>query len=532
VSRRFARASAPARVLLAVLAFAAALGLAACSRPKSEFTIISGSENRSLEPIVQAFCQKQRVTCHIHYKGSLDIGLAIAENRIDFDAVWPANSIWIDLFDKRKVVRDLTPIMRSPVILGVRRSKAEELGWVGRDVTTADIVEAVKAKRLTFLATSATQSNSGAGAYIAMLSAALGHPDAISVDDLEKPGVRDTVRTLLSGVSRTAGSSGWLADLYLKGVDQGVHYDAMWNYEAIIAETNQKLAARKAELLYAIYPSDGVAFANSPLGFVDRGNGDAARKFFQDLQAHLLSREVQAQLVEQFRRPAVGEATTGRPQPEWNYDPRRLVTLIRMPQADVVRAALNLYQEVLRRPSLIAYCLDFSGSMRGKGETALKEAMAFVLRPGEASTMLVQHGREDHIFVLPFDGQVRAVIEGTGAEADQARLLAAVQNEHANDGTDFYLCAERAMEVMAAVPDRERYLPAIALMTDGKSEVKNRDRFLQRWRTAGGELPVFGITFGDADRSQLDQLAETTRARVFDGTKNLREAFRTLRGYN
>jgi len=520
------------RPRFAALALAAALALPACGGPRTEFTIVSGSENQSLEPIVQAFCRQQNVTCHVHYLGSLDIGMAIAENRIDFDAVWPANGIWIDLFDKSKVVRDLAPTMRSPVILGVRRGKAQELGWIGREVSTADIAEAVKAKRLTFLMSSATQSNSGAGAYIAMLSAALGHPEAISVEDLEKQGVRETVRTLLSGVIRTAASSGWLADLYLKGLEQGVHYDAMWNYEAVIAETNQKLAERKAELLYAIYPSDGVAFANSPLGFVDRGRGEAPRKFFDALQAHLLGKDVQAKLVEQFRRPAVGEATSGRPQPEWNYDPRRLVTLIRMPQADVVATALKLYQEALRRPSLIAYCLDFSGSMQGKGETALKTAMRFVLTPREASLMLVQHGRDDYILILPFDARVRGIHQGRGTEADQARLLAAVENEQANGGTDFYTCALQAMELMAKLPDRANYLAAIALMTDGKSDTKNRDLFLRRWQERGAELPVFGITFGDADRSQLDQLAEKTRARVFDGTKDLREAFRTMRGYN
>src|SRR5262245_3991872 len=221
--------------------------LTACSGPSTEFTIVSGSENQSLEPIVQSFCQSKRMACRIRYLGSLDIGLAIAENRIDFDAVWPANSIWIDLYDKAKVVRDHRPIMRSPIILGVRRSKAQELGWIGREVSTADIVEAVKSKRLSFIATSATQSNSGAGAYVAMLSAALGHPEAISAEDLEKPGVRESVRALLSGISRTAGSSGWLADLYLKGLDQGVNYDAMWNYEAVVAETNEKLRQRGAE---------------------------------------------------------------------------------------------------------------------------------------------------------------------------------------------------------------------------------------------------------------------------------------------
>jgi Ca-activated chloride channel homolog len=507
---------------------------AACGQQQSAnaFTIVSGSENHSLEPIVQDFCQKKRVTCRIRYLGSLDIGVAIAEKRIDFDAVWPANSIWIDLYDTAKVVRDHRPIMRSPVILGIRRSKAQELGWIGREVSTADIVEAVKAKRLTFLASSATQSNSGAGAYIAMLSAALGHPDASGIEDLEKAGVREAVRALLSGICRTAGSSGWLADLYLKGLDQGVSYDAMWNYEAVIAETNEKLRLRGAELLYAIYPSDGVALANSPLGFVDRDRDEGKRRFFQELQAHLLSQEVQAQLVKLFRRPAVGEATDGRPRPEWNYDPQRLVTVIRMPEPEVVRAALRLYQDSLRRPSLIAYCLDFSGSMQGTGETALKQAMRFVLSPREASALLVQHGRDDRIFVLPFDSKARGVHDGSGAEADQARLLAAVERESAGGGTDIYECGLQAMELLAKVPDRDRYLAAIALMTDGRSETGNRERFLKRWLALGWELPVFGITFGDADRSQLDQLAEKTRARVFDGTNDLRDAFRTLRGYN
>ena len=46
-------------------------------------------------------------------------------------------------------------------------------------------------------------------------------------------------------------------------------------------------------------------------------------------------------------------------------------------------------------------------------------------------------------------------------------------------------------------------------------------------------MPVFGVTFGSgADRSQLDNLANLTGGRVFDGTKSLAEAFRTLRGYN
>src|SRR5262249_31588728 len=125
--------------------------LAGCGGPTEQFTIASGSENRILEPIVQDFFKAQRIACKVEYMGSLDIGLAVADNSGDFDAVWPANGIWIDLFDRQKRVRDLTPIARSPVLLGVRKGKAQELGWIGREVSSSDIVDAVRDKKLTFL---------------------------------------------------------------------------------------------------------------------------------------------------------------------------------------------------------------------------------------------------------------------------------------------------------------------------------------------------------------------------------------------
>jgi Ca-activated chloride channel homolog len=520
--------------LLRVLAVVASLlaVLAGCDRqqPVGTFTIASGSENRTLEPIVQEFCKAERVACTFEYMGSLDIGMAVADNRA-LDAVWPANSIWIDLFDREKRVRDLTPIMRSPVILGVRTGKAQELGWVGRPVSSSDIEDAVRSRRLTYLASSAIQSNSGAGAYILMLSAALGHPDAITQADLDRPNVRDKVQVLLAGISRTAGSSAWLADIYLKGIDQGVQYDAMWNYEAILAETNQALKARGHELLYAIYPSDGAALANSPLGFIDRGRGPQVAAFFAKLQKQLLSPDVQQRLVESFRRPAVGEATGAKPDPSWNYDPTRLVSFIRMPEPAVMRTALALYQDGLRRPSLTVYCLDFSSDMRGAGEESIRKAMQFILSRDQAAPLLIQHASADQIVVIPFDNTARDDLRGSGSTSDQAWLLDYVLNQQSRGGSDFYACAERGLAEIAATPNSLSYLPAIIVMTNGKSDDRLQE-FLIRWRASHRDIPIFGITFGDADTTQLERLADATRGRVFDGTKSLTEAIRTVRGYN
>ncbi|MGO8330474.1 hypothetical protein ACC811_37620, partial [Rhizobium ruizarguesonis] len=60
---------------------------------------------------------------------------------------------------------------------------------------------------------------------------------------------------------------------------KGTVYDAMWNYEAVLKETNDKLVALSQEPLYAIYPADGVAMEDSPIGFVDHGRGPEVKTF-------------------------------------------------------------------------------------------------------------------------------------------------------------------------------------------------------------------------------------------------------------
>ena len=46
---------------------------------------------------------------------------------------------------------------------------AEELGFVGREVSVSDLLGAIRSGKLRFCMTSATQSNSGASAYIGFL---------------------------------------------------------------------------------------------------------------------------------------------------------------------------------------------------------------------------------------------------------------------------------------------------------------------------------------------------------------------------
>jgi Ca-activated chloride channel family protein len=498
--------------------------------------VISGSENRTLEPLIQQFAKRERVNVEVTYKGSVDIMLELEHGANSaYDAVWPANSLWIALGDKQQVVKNATSIMRSPVVFGVKRSVAERLGWTGRDVTVNDILAASESGRLRFMMTSASQSNSGAAAYFGFLYAFAGNPDILTAQNLQDPAVRDKVRRILGAVNRTAGSSGWLKDLFLDRYDA---FDAMVNYEAVLIETNQELARTSREPLYAIYPTDGLAVADSPLGYVNKG--DAAKEAaVRKLQAHLLATETQAEIQKLGRRtgplglnPGQVDRTVFRR--EWGIDVERVISPIKFPPPDVIREALTLYQTAFRKPSLTVFCLDFSGSMQGRGEEDLKAAMRTLLDQGQASRYLLQAAPEDVTVVIPFSDRLLAEWTVTGNNPQALlNLSQQITSTPVTGGTDIYSPAIRALELIKG-RNYENYATAVILMTDGESNTGKKVEDLQRSQETLGVrgVPIYSILFGSASQGQLDKIAALTSGRVFDGRKNLIDAFREAKGYN
>ena len=159
--------------------------------------------------------------------------------------------------------------------------------------------------------------------------------------------------------------------------------------------------------------------------------------------------------------------------------------------------------------------------------------MRFLLTPARTREVLVQWSKEDQIIVLPFSDRVLWTATASGDDRRPGRSSHQDARNCARDGgTDFYTCGARALAAMKPLLDAGQHLPAIVIMTDGKSQGA-MPTFEAAWRADGRRVPVFGVTFGDdADRSQLDSLAKLTGGRVFDGTKSLTQAFRAVRGYN
>jgi Ca-activated chloride channel family protein len=379
--------------------------------------------------------------------------------------------------------------------------------------------------------TSATQSNSGACAYISFLYAFLGNPEMIHSGDLDDPALQHSVSELLKGINRSSGSSDWLKDLFLSS-----DYDAMVNYETLIIGANKRLKEEGRESLYAVYPKEGVAMADSPLGYIDKGNSEK-EALFKKLQEYLLSAAVQLEIQKTGRRTAfvpISKENRSAFNADDGIDIDKILPVVKMPDAGTIKKALELYQEKLRKPSLTFYCLDFSGSMEGEGEAQLKAAIRNLLDQETARRNLLSAGEKDENVFLLFDREVRQIISVSGN--DPEKLLGAyraIDSARPGGGTDIYTPIIRSFQLMGAY-NTGSYISAIMVMTDGESE-DYFDEFRRLYKTAGMEdmdVPVFSIMFGDAKQAQLDGLAELTRARVFDGKTDLIRAFRNAKGYN
>lgn len=531
------------RRILVVLLLSVCLASLGCDSQESDnplhLSIISGSENEHLEPLIQDFASRNNVRISMHFKGSVDMKLMLGQGRsFPYDAVWPANALWVELGDSEHVVKHVQSIMKSPVVFALKQSKARELGFVGTRVAMDDIMAAAKAGQLKFAMTSATQSNSGACAYLGMLNALLGNPATpMTETDLRDPEVQDRARQFLTLVNRGSGSSGWLKTFFRDNYEV---LDGMFNYEAMIIEFNQWAARNGREPLHVVYPADGMVVADHPLGYVDKG--DAAKEaLFLKLQAYLKSPEVQQRIQSMGRRTGLVGLALDNPDPAvfnpgWGIDAAQEIASFPLPNRDVIALALDLFQGSLRKKSFTVYVLDYSGSMKGQGYEQLAGAMSTLFNYDTARQYMIQPTPGDIHVVIPFNSDVIDVWNATGDAPQVLRnLLDRVTGLQPGGGTDMYAALIQAVDILSRHhSELGEYLPAIILMTDGLSK-GSFDAFREAMQGSGllKTVPVYSIAFGDADPSQLQQVSDLTAGRYFDGRSgDLAQKFRDMKGYN
>jgi Ca-activated chloride channel family protein len=511
--------------LLFALALLATM-LASCSSSVSEgntLHVIGGSELKDMAPVLKAAQKATGVKVELTYTGSLDGAEKIASGT-DADAAWFASDKYIALAGANSKVLERKNTMLTPVILGVKRSVAERLGWDRGNVTWRDVATAAGDGRFHFAMTSPTASNSGFSALVGVADA-LAKGQELTGSTIDATGLR----SFLKGQALTSGSSGFLVDAYKQSQDT---LDGIVNYESVLLGMNTDNSLR--EPLVLIYPKEGIITAQYPFMLLNA----AKRASFDKLVAYLTGRDAQSAIQHDTARRAV---TPGVPA-----DPRLAAQVLieaNFPaNLQVVQTLLDDYQTELRRPASTVYVLDVSGSMEGPRLDQLKQALTGLTGLDTSfSGHFTRFNPREKVTLETFSDVVEDTKSFTIDSSDPSsptltELRDYVTNLQSGGGTAIYSALQQAyataQQERAANPNS--YV-SIVLMTDGENNAGiSSDEFLQTVSDTpdASAIRVFSVLFGEANPDALTDIASATGGQVFDARKtDLSSVFKEIRGF-
>ena len=494
---------------------------------QKHLSILSSVDNKDVESELKDYARKQGISLSITYMGDLDIVEELNMNSSSYDAVWISNSIWLYMLDNSYLTSESKSISISPVVMGIRKSKAQELGLIGKTVLNSELLDLIQTKQIKYVMSSVTQTNTGATAFLGFLNTLAGSPEVLTEEMLEQAGLAEKMISLFSGVERVSGDEAYLETMFLNN-DQ---YEAILSSESSLIRINQELKARGKEELYLLYPKDGVAFNDSTFAFIDHGKN--RKKSFLTLQSYLLSKKGQEVLSKLGRRTWYGGVKSDVNKeifnPDWGIDTTSYLVATKYPSKSVMTKAINLYIEEFRKPTHVVFCLDYSGSMFGDGIDDLIDAMEYILTDEEASKDQLQFSKRDKITVIPFSSSVNAIWQ-TDNGKETSNLLEKIKGSDPVGSTALYDAIIAGLDIL----DKEsnEYTKTIIAMTDGEVNVGTFSSLKDRYHKLNGEIPIYSITFGYADESQLNEIAKLSNAKVFNGKSGLLKAFKEVRGYN
>jgi Ca-activated chloride channel family protein len=497
--------------------------------------VLAGSELKDLAPALEQAARAAGLRVVFSYAGTLEI-----VERVDageaFDMILPPNGAYPALALRTKpLARE--KLFYSRVALGLKRSKAEEFGWLNNAPSWTEIAAAVKAGRLHYAMTSPSSSNTGMSALFALACAVAKKTEDLSTADVRAEANVATIKDFLSGQRLSAGSSGWLADAYLR--EQG-QLDGLINYEAVILRLNAR--PEVSDKLHLVYPKDGVISADYPLLLLREDKRDAHQK----LAAAWRGLDFQTTaLAQNFLRPANPDAPTSAQLP------RDAVAELSFPnQLEVIDEVLWAYHSAWRRPATSIFVLDTSSSMEGARIASLRKALS-VLSGVEASGPTARYARfqdRERAVLIPFASEALPVErfefaseKGSDVEVAaevpampaQVALRSSIGQLRAEGGTAIYSALITAYGVarqeLSGDPER---VVTIALLTDGENRDGASSQDFERLAAQGAKVRVFPVLFGEASSTAMERIASVTGGRVFDGNKSsLVSVFKEIRGY-
>jgi Ca-activated chloride channel family protein len=303
---------------------------------------------------------------------------------------------------------------------------------------------------------------------------------------------------------------------------------------------NKALIAKGQQPMTIFYVAGATAIANMPVRYVDNGDANKLDQY-QKLVAFLTRPEIQKKVQALgWRTNPIGmqcdDCDPAVFNPDWGINTTTEFQEMVFPKSPVTKAALDQYQALFRKPSFTVYCLDYSPSMTDNGGTGRKQmvdAMDLLLDQERAAGVSLQATTDDVTVVFGFSAEVRQVSDPVLGNDPAAlkNLSNQISGFDMGGGTAMFDCVQNALAYIAGHRDPKYNYSIIALTDGGSNAGATQSDFDRYYEQQNLNIPVYGIAFGDADFSQLDQF-KMTGGDVYDGRQDVATAFRMARGNN
>lgn len=512
-----------------VVAFCVLLA-SACTAPEPQTTrlrVLASSELADVQPLLDDLRKDTGVKLDLDYQATVDASHALTPGEYNHDLAWLSSDRYFQLkLAASKFVGEKplsTNIMSSPVVIGIKQAKAEQLRAAAPDprLSWADIADAAAQGTVRFGMADPRDSNSGLSALVGVATAAAGKGSVLRPEDIGC----DRLRGFFSGQTMTENSSSRLAEEF---VAQQADTDALITYESELLTLNA--SGKLREPLEVVYPEDGIVLSEYPMLLL---NPDK-RAAYDKVVTWLKSEATQKKLMERtLRRPLhPNVARDGRLQTDIGnslYFPN---------QSEVVDKLLANYGPDARGATQVIFVLDYSGSMRGARLAALRSTFAGLSGADSSSIgKFVRFYRGEKFTLVRFGGAVLAEQTFTiGGQNDVDAMLAFLAIDQLDTSTAIWSALDRGYELAAEVLRGNPRQPiSIVLMTDGLNTAGiSLGELAAKYEALPAEtraVHTYAIRFGEASPGELDNAARMTGGRMVDATAtSLQDAFKETRG--
>jgi Ca-activated chloride channel homolog len=276
----------------------------------------------------------------------------------------------------------------------------------------------------------------------------------------------------------------------------------------------------------AIYPKEGTFWSDHPVGVVEREWVTADhRAAAQDYISFLLAKPQQERAMQSGFRPGDENIPLAAPlDSAHGIDIKQPRAILAVPSSDVMNAILALWRQN-KKHAQVALVLDTSGSMR--------ENQKMINAQQGALEVIKMLGDDDRLSLILFSDQpVWAMKEGRVKEV-RDKAVETIHGVFPQGQTAMYDALKVAHDHLQA-NTQSGMISAVVVLSDGldNRSKEKLDQLLKDISLDNEKLTtrIFTIYYGtDANKQDMDSIANRTRARSFEGTpENILKVFQEI----